>query len=627
MWNMDFSMPTLVLLVLMFGTYLSRKRLPLRINKVFLGMLITSLLTVVADYVSTLMDEYPAGFSDRTLWLANYMFFVLFLLRSFYLFWFPIDFLEPGYLRKRGWIFFWIGICEQIFLLVFSISGDIFSIHHGAYVSGLFYPFINVQFLVWIFIDLFLLGRLDHPIGVRKTGLYIYLFTLLAGVLIRYAFPHLIIMNLFCLFAIVEVYMFYLSPDQYLDNITTLFNERGWNAILAEATSRPQFCFVGFAIRNFSGLRETLGSETLSFALAAVGSWMNRTWPHRSTFYVGNGVFLLTSPKGFDQKEVLMKMHQRFEEPWPSRGGDFYLSINELMMAPQSFTDDADLLKGTINEAFRLICQPDHRDLTYIDEKLIYKHLRKRHVQRRLAEALSHQELTMFLQPIVNTQNDRVEGAEALCRLKDDKGNYIFPDEFIGLAQKNGTMGMLGEEMFRMACAFMSQEEIRFSNLQWINVNVAPEQFRNPKLLQRFLAILDEYHLKPSVIHLEITEETMIDRTLLHDSMEQFQKAGFIFSMDDFGSSYSNMIRLQQNHFANVKIDREFTWSYFNDKTALLPDIIITCHDMGMKVVTEGVETREMAEGVKAIKADYIQGYYYSKPIPVEDFVKRFISH
>lgn len=626
MWDVSYTLPTLVILVIITGAYLSRKRLPVRVSRAFGNLLVIALATIIIDYVSTRMDENAGMFPAGLLWLANYLFFALFLFRSFYMFWLPMELFDSRKLRTPGKIFKWIEVIEQVFLLVGSITGWIFSIQNGVYYSGPLYFFINLQFMVWIIIGFVILIKMGKSIDIPKSGVYQYLTILFVGVLVRSLAPHVVVMNIFCMFAIMVIFLVYLNPDQYIDDVTRCFNNKGWQKVLNEVTMFNDFYMTGFGIRNFTALRETRGRDEINYALMEIGEWIRHTWPRLSVFYIGNGIFIISHHKWYDQEAVINAVHERFQLSWDSDHGEYYLSVNQVRMEKQNIIENGDILSNVMQDVYQNLNKPDERETIVVDNTLIQEYSRKAEAAKRLTEALEQDQLAMFLQPIVNTKTDQVEGAEALCRLPDGKGGYIYPDVFIPIAMQTGNIGRLGRQMFRKACGFMSKEEVRFSNIKWVNVNVAPEQFRNPKLLDQFLDILEEYKLDPSMIHLEITEETMIDRTLLHENMEKFRKHGFIFSMDDFGSSYSNMIRLQQNQFSNVKIDRDFTWSYFENKTTLLPDVIRTCHNLGMQVVTEGVETKEMVDGVKEIHVDYIQGYYYSKPIPADEFLEKYVS-
>lgn len=626
MWDLSYTLPTLVILMIITGAYLSRKRLPVRVSRAFGILLVIALATLITDYTSTRMDENPGMFSEGLLWFVNYLFFALFLIRSFCLFWLPVELFDFQKQKTHGFVFRCIEVCEQVFLLIGSINGWIFHISNGIYYSGPLYFFINLQFIVWIIIGFVFLIKMGKSLDVPKTGVYLYLTVLLIGITVRWLVPYVVVMNIFCMFAIMIIYLVYLNPDQYIDDVTRCFNNKGWQKVLNEVRMFSDFNMTGFGIRNYRALRETRSRNEINYSLSAIGEWVRHTWPHLSSFYIGNGIFIISYYKWFDQESVINAVNERFQLPWDSDHGEYYLNVNQMRMNMQEIRDYSDILPGVMQDVGQELIQPDEREILVVDKARMQEHARKAEVGKLLSDALEQDQLAMFLQPVVRTDTEQVEGAEALCRLSDGKGGYVYPDEFIKIAMMSGNIGRLGRQMFRKACAFMSKEEVRFSNIKWINVNVAPEQFRNPKLLDQFIDILKEYKLDPSLIHLEITEETMIDRNLLHENMKKFSEHGFIFSMDDFGSSYSNMIRLQQNHFSSVKIDRDFTWSYFKEKTTLLPDIITTCHNLGIQVVTEGVETKEMADGIKAIHADYIQGYYYSKPIPAEEFLDKYVS-
>lgn len=627
MWSTNYTVPTLTILAIITGAYLSRKRLPLKVSRMFGYLLIISLLTIIFDLSSTRMDMRGTRYPDPVLWVMNYLFFALFLYRSFLLFWLPVDLFGTGVSRKEKQTFRTLEIVEQGFLITGSASGWIFSIHDGIYTSGVLYPFINIQMMVWIVIGYAYLIRRKHSVDISKGGIYAYLTILMAGIIVRSLFPHVVIMNLFSVMAILAIYLLYMNPDQYLDDVSRLFNLKGWKKVLMEAPLHPEFSMVGFGIRNFNALRETRGNANLEEAINEIGQWVRHTWPHLSCFYLENGIFAISDTKHFDQEEILNQIRERFKMPWSSENGGYYLSVNEMETGTFSDEVNGNALVSTMLDVYPDLVKAEKMETVVVNDERIRRHSRMIEVQQLLNDALEQNRLAMFLQPIVNTKTEEVEGAEALCRLPDGKGGYVYPDEFIPLAMKDAGMNRLGVQMFEKACAFMSREDIRFSNIQWVNVNVAPEQFRDPNLLDQFMTILNRYDLEPSDIHLEVTEETMIDRALLHESMMKFRDKGFDFSMDDFGSSYSNMIRLQQNRFSNVKIDRDFTWSYFRNPTTFLPDIIQTCHHLDMKVVTEGVETKEMVDGVRNIGADYIQGYYYSKPIPVDVFMKKFVKN
>ena len=230
----------------------------------------------------------------------------------------------------------------------------------------------------------------------------------------------------------------------------------------------------------------------------------------------------------------------------------------------------------------------------------------------------------MFLQPLMDTKDYTLTGAEALARIRDDEGNLIPPVKFIPIAEKNGRINALGEQMFEKACKFIQEHDIKKMGLKWINVNLSPIQFLRPDLNQRFSEILEKYNVPAELIHLEITEESMIDYVLLQKQIKTMQKAGFKFVLDDYGSGYSNVSRLKKCPFINIKLDMELVREYFKDRDMLLPAVVQALKQMNFTITAEGVETLEMSDTMKEIGCDYLQGYYFSKPLSAAEFAEKY---
>jgi EAL domain-containing protein (putative c-di-GMP-specific phosphodiesterase class I) len=136
----------------------------------------------------------------------------------------------------------------------------------------------------------------------------------------------------------------------------------------------------------------------------------------------------------------------------------------------------------------------------------------------------------------------------------------------------------------------------------------------------RFAAILREYSVSTDRIHLEITEQSMIDFSLMREQIMGLHDSGFEFALDDYGSGYSNLTRVRQYPFTNIKIDMEVVSNYYRDRDPLLPALIQAFKKMKFTVTAEGIETADTAEVMKEIGCDYLQGYHFSRPVPMSEF-------
>ena len=178
--------------------------------------------------------------------------------------------------------------------------------------------------------------------------------------------------------------------------------------------------------------------------------------------------------------------------------------------------------------------------------------------------------------------------------------------------------------MFEKTCQFIQQNDIKAMGLSWINVNLSPIQFLRRDLNKRFTTILNKYKIDPETIHLEITEESMIDFDLLQAQMQTMKESGFRFVLDDYCLGYSNVARMKKCPFINIKLDMEFVWDYFKEKDKILPTLVQTIKLMGFTITAEGIESLEMADAMRDIGCDYLQGFVFSKPLSVDEFSQKY---
>ena len=162
------------------------------------------------------------------------------------------------------------------------------------------------------------------------------------------------------------------------------------------------------------------------------------------------------------------------------------------------------------------------------------------------------------------------------------------------------------------------------AGLSWINVNLSPVQFLKTDLADRYAAIAKKHGVDPALIHLEITEESMIDEAFLNRQMNSMREKGFKFVLDDYGTGYSNAVRLKKCPFINVKLDMSLVWDYCKEPDEILPNLIVTFKRMGFGITAEGIEDEKMADMMKSVGCDNLQGYYYSKPLPMNEFLSKY---
>lgn len=239
-------------------------------------------------------------------------------------------------------------------------------------------------------------------------------------------------------------------------------------------------------------------------------------------------------------------------------------------------------------------------------------------------KALADRSFKVYYQPIYSTAEKKFVSAEALLRLKDDKYGFIFPELFIVAAERSGAIHKIGDFVMEEVCRFIASEEFEKLGLEYIEVNLSVAQCMSPDLSDKILNIMEKYGVSPDKINLEITE-TAADyaQNIMTENIDKLHSEGFTFSLDDYGTGYSNINRVASLPLTIVKLDKSFVAAEDNQRMwIVLRNTVKMLKAMDMHIVVEGVETKQLVEKFSDMECDYIQGYYFSRPIPEEDFVK-----
>lgn len=242
-------------------------------------------------------------------------------------------------------------------------------------------------------------------------------------------------------------------------------------------------------------------------------------------------------------------------------------------------------------------------------------------------DALKNGEFQLWYQPKVDPVTGNILGAEALIRWKRPDGTMLSPGKFIPLFEKNGNITTLDEYVFRTVCAQQQRWLQAGAKLYPISVNISRVSLYYSNVVDKYREILNSFRLDPKYVPLEITESATIDNSDISSLIEQFHEAGFTLLLDDFGSGYSSLSSLNVMHFDTIKLDKSLI-DYIGDRNGekLLLHITQLLQSFGMTITAEGVETSDQVEFLKNLHCDDIQGYYFSKPLPVnefEDFVRK----
>lgn len=260
-----------------------------------------------------------------------------------------------------------------------------------------------------------------------------------------------------------------------------------------------------------------------------------------------------------------------------------------------------------------------------VDMDFVEQMRKEKSMEQMLEEAMKEDRIEVFYQPIFSTAEKKFVSAEALVRMRDRDGNLVPPGAFVSVAEANGKILQLGEIVFKKVCRFFTRERLEQYGLHYIEVNLSVVQCGYPGLAQDYMGIMEKYQINPQYINLEITESASLaaKKTLL-ENMHRLMEYGVHFSLDDFGTGQSNLNYIVDMPVSIVKFDREMSQAFFRDEKAkyVLNAAMQMIHGMKLKIVSEGIETEEQYRAMEELSIDYIQGYYFSRPLPEAAFLE-----
>lgn len=247
-------------------------------------------------------------------------------------------------------------------------------------------------------------------------------------------------------------------------------------------------------------------------------------------------------------------------------------------------------------------------------------------IEEEIYYALQNNKLVLFFQPQIDTDNFEIIGAEALIRMQKSDGTILSPMDFLEVAKKKGLMTEI--DRFVLESTTKIAKELNSSkNRLKVFFNVSKSFFEDEDFLNFIEIVLDKYDIDPSYLGVELTEEIFIDDFYsAQKKINALKKMGLQIALDDFGTGFSSLSYLNKLRIDKIKIDKSFVDDLLKSESSkrLVSSIISMSHILGLEVIAEGVETEEQLSFLQSKGCYEIQGYYFSKPLPLPEFVESF---
>lgn len=630
--SISLDIAALILLIILLVSCIIRKMTSDLTNQIFLVIILCAIAAAIFDIAAVTLDNMN---SDRVslLYTAHGGYLITHFLSAPLHLLFVISLTDTwNKLRKNIGLQILLILPLVIMMAAFVAnagSGIVFSVENG-YTRGPAFILMYVMTALYVSYDII------YIICYRKLFSFGKILTIsavipisMAAMLVQMLVPTALVEMFGGAVSLLIVSIGIQRPEDYIDSFTMLMKYSAYANDMKRAFYNDKHMkIIMLNIGNFRTIQSMMGFDSATQVLRNVAERIReinkKMHGCADLYYLDNGRFrMVFYGRNIDNAEPVAEALNRDLKEKKNFGG---LDINltpyvVLARCPEEITDFKMLMMfgADFHEKNHYTGQVMKAGELYDSNQLIIQN----NIDSIIDRALDEGSFQVYYQPIYSIPHGKFISAEALIRLFDAQYGFISPELLITAAERNGAIHRIGEFVFEQVCQFIASSEFKRLGLDYIEINLSVAQCMNSDLPETLLAIMEKYHVLSDKINLEITETAAAyEQRVLTENLEKLTKAGISFSLDDYGTGYSNMKRVIQMPLKIIKLDKSFVNDNNNPKMWIfLENTVKMIKDMNMEIVVEGVETQEMLDAFVGLQCDFIQGYFFSKPIPKKDFV------
>lgn len=514
----------------------------------------------------------------------------------------------------------------QIGIIVANLfTGWLFYIRPDcSYGTGPLYR-IDLLYLVLAYLNIYVFYRLERKRVKNAFRLIIYTIPAIIAVMCIFQYFYLNIIMTGTILSVSLLVLFINGQQQrlYIDPLTEISNrEAFFQSIEKMASRQTSFRVIFLSLRKYKLVNNQFGQRVGDEFLLEIGRYLSSLNPKVTPYRFSGVEFALVESHLPTQEyeELLARVKERFDEPWFFEGQTIVINAAVCDIRFPDHAADINELIASLEYAMRLAKCDVNNKLVRFSGVLRGEFGRRNFVLSQMERSLREGRFFLYIQPIYDCILKRYIGGEVLLRMNEDNGRPIPPGEFIPLAIETGMATELGWMVLEKTCRFLSLNR----DVGWLSVNISSQQNEFDETVRRLETLLEKYDIPPECIKLEITESVLFeDLERARITIEELARRGVGVFLDDFGTGYSNLSNVMSLPFECVKIDKGLLGGVQGNEKSyrLLQTVVNGLRSMNMLLLAEGVETLEQSETVRHLGIDLIQGYYYARPMPSEEFV------
>lgn len=413
------------------------------------------------------------------------------------------------------------------------------------------------------------------------------------------------------------------------DVLTDLYNREAFHEMVQkkQEESEDELYLIAADIKDFKLVNDLFGFELGNRLLKKFADKMCEALPEDAVCGRMNSdrFAFCVAKKDFSEEKIQEVIS---EVAGMVNHSEYRLHIHFGIYQIAKWDEDVSVMNDRARMALRLIKDDYQQNFAYYDDEMMDRLLREKNLLAEFDQALASHQFQMYLQPQVITSGETI-GAEALVRWKHPEIGMISPGEFIHVFEDAGVIYRLDQYIWELAAKKLKEWEKEGKDEFHISVNISPKDTYYLDIYKEFTGLVQKYDINPEKLKLEITESAvMVDPAKQLLLLERLQRYGFHVEIDDFGSGYSSLNMLKDMKADVLKIDMGFLRETMEkERSMIILNIVVgLAKQLEMTVICEGVETKEQADFLTMLGCDMFQGYYFDKPIPVEEFEARYMN-